>query len=148
MQRSINWKCPEFDYYPKDSGWSFLVIVAGLVVIAIAVWLKNFLFAVFSALAVVMVLVWGWRKPRLITCRLSEDKLELGKVSYQLNQFEGFDIKDEQLILKQKGRLGRFIKTKINKEQAGKIKEVLKKNLPEVEYEESLIDVISRWAGF
>jgi len=146
--KSIEWQAPEFDYYKKDVSWYWLVIIVSIIVALIALWQKNLLFAIFIAVASIMIVVWGRRKPRIIEYRLNSDGLQISGKLYDLKSFDGFYIDDEKLVLKHKARFRTYFKIQIDIEKKEAIENRLQHILPEIEYSESLIEAVSQWLGF
>jgi len=138
----------EYEYYSKGWLWYSGAIAIGLILIFIAVWQENFLFAVFVVIAGVMVIIWGKRRPKSVRFELNEKYLTIAGKERELNDFEGFYMEGNLLVLKAKGRFGSYLKIRVNEEVFDKIKKELQKKMSEVEYEESLIDVFGHWLGF
>jgi hypothetical protein len=152
----IQWSAPEYHHYRKDVGWYWLVLIITAVIAAFALWQKNFLFAVFIAIAAVLVLSWGRRAPKTIDFTLSEKGLDIGgRKFYRYETLLGFaiipvpdDPELNELALQTKGRLNTWLKIIIADQRSEEIKELLSKFLPELEYEESLADHIARILRF
>ena len=156
QSRTIKWSAPEFHYYDKGVAWYWLVIIATIVVVAIALWQKNFLFAVFAILAAILTVVWGGREPKVIDFILSERGLDIGqKKFYPYETLAGFAViptlenqELDELLIKTKSRLTSWLRIIIAGERREAIKQMLSRCLPEVEYQESLTDHIARILRF
>lgn len=149
MPERIEWQAPEFDYFKKKPSWYALVVAAGAVLIAFAIWQKNLLFVVFALVAVMMTVIWGRKKPKTLWCQLDSNSLKIGGRIYQLQNFSGFYIDREVLVLKEKGLFGSYLKVKIDPakyEQSKKI--AASAGLPEMDYDEPLFETIGKWLGF
>jgi hypothetical protein len=152
----IRWSAPEYHYYEKDGSWYWAVIIIAGVIIAFALWQENFLFAVFTLIAGMLVIAWGKREPRMIDFTLSETGLTIeGKKSFPFVNLSGFAIipdpdheEFEELILQTKGKLNSLVKIIIAKQRHDVIYASLKDVLPEIEYEASLADHIVRILKF
>lgn len=152
----IQWSAPEYHYYHKDVSWYWLVIIVGIILIGIAVWQKNFLFAVFIVPAAALTFFWGGREPKTISFTLNARGLNLdGKKFYPLESLEGFaivaDYRDpelSELMLKTKQRFNTWLTVITASERADQIKELLKKHLPEIEYRRSLTEHIGKILKF
>lgn len=144
----IEWQTQEYDYLKKDTIWYLVVVGIGLLLILFALWQRNFLFAVFILFAVLTVIIWNKQKPRKIKCVLDEKGIKINNKFYDLEDFSGFDLFEGLLVLKKSGYLGRYLKIKITDNVGDKIKKQLQKKLSEVEYEESIIDIIGDYLGF
>ena len=152
----IRWSAPEYHYYRKDVSWYWLVLIVTVILVTLALWQKNFLFAVFIIVAALLILAWGRRPPQTIDFTLSEQGLNIGgKKSYGFQDLSGFviipnlaDPELSDLILKTKSQLNAWVRIIIASQRSETIKNLLSKFLPEVEYEESLADHIAKILRF
>ncbi len=148
------WKAPEFKYYYKDVSWYWVSgIIAGTLFL-IALYQKNFLLAIFIALAEFTVIILGKRLPKTIEFEINNEGVQCGKMSfYKYDELTGFHIKKDneeagELILKTDSKITPFVKINIFIKDQEQIRDILKNFLDEVEYEESLFDIISDKLGF
>lgn len=156
LTKEIKWIAPEFEYFKKDITWSWLVIIVGFIVAAVALWQRNFLFFVFVIIATLLILFWGKQTPRDIEFTLDEHGLDIEKKKfYPFYDFEGFAVKppirDEKftdLILKFRRRLKPYLKIRIESKNIDKYKKFINQYLPEIEYEESLTDHLAKILRF
>lgn len=155
--KEIKWVAPEFEYFAKDITWHWLVVILGIIFIAIALWQKNFLFAIFVIISVLLILFWGKQKPRDVEFTLDEHGLDIEKKKfYPYHSFEGFSVrppitKDEEftdLVLKFKARFRPYFKICIKTKDTEKFKKYTNQYLPEIEYEESVADHIAKILRF
>jgi len=148
----IRWSAPEFHYYEKDIVWYWLVLIVTLILVVIALWQKNFLFAVFLIVAALLTIAWARRTPKTIDFTLSEKGLDIGgKKFYPYEGLTGFAIVSgdqdtgfDELIVKTKGQLNALIKIIIISGESGAIKNLLSRFIPEIEYQESVSDRLAR----
>ena len=141
QSRTIKWSSPEYHYYEKDIGWYWLAIIASIILVAIALAQKNFLFAVFIIIAAVLTINWGRRAPETLDFILSDQGLDIGgKKIYPFEDLEAFAIipieenaEISELVIKTRGRLNSWVKIIIATERSEPIKKLLAKFLPEVE---------------
>ena len=156
MEKEIKWSAPEYHHYEKDISWYWLVAILGIILTAIALWQKNFLFAVFVIIAALLAINWGRRKPEIVDFILSEKGLDIGgKKNYPYESLEGFAIIElpenselNELVFKTRGRLNAWLKIIIANQRRDAIKEMLGQHVPEIEYQESLADHISKLLRF
>lgn len=146
------WQAPEFEYRPKDVSWYWLSLIVGIILIALAVWQKNFLFMIFVIIAWLVITVMANRFPAVWEFKIDEKGINIalpkeksnGKF-YPYAEIEGFDIhfggEDyKELILKTKSKLSPYLKINIHVADEEKIKDFLLKILPQEEYNQSLVD--------
>ncbi|MBI2514751.1 hypothetical protein HYV91_00985 [Candidatus Wolfebacteria bacterium] len=163
-ESAIRWEAPDFEYNPKDVSWYWLSLMIGIVLLAVAVWQKNFLFGIFVVIAWFLVVNLAGRRPSLWEFELTEKGLEIrqpGKIDspkkfYALADMEGFDIHEvsaggydyKELILKIKSKFTPLVKITIPSSKEKKIEEFLAKFIPRKEYEESMVDSLSKLIRF
>ncbi len=149
----IIWKAPEFKYYAKGVGWYGVSILIAILLVFFAIWQKNFLFALFVAVAELALVSWAKRQPAILEFRINKKGVGIGNVKfYPYEELAGFHVRespgDSELVLKAKSRLHPYIKISIFDKDTSEIKDFLKELLPEIEYNESLSDDIVRKIGF
>lgn len=152
-EKEIVWIAPEFEYRPKDVGWYWMSIIIAAIFILVAIWQKNFLFAIFIIVAEAMMLYWARQLPPHIEFKLDNKGLLLGKNKFHsYEEMSGFSIveknKNWELIIKTKERIQPFLKISIYEKDSVNIKKLLKERLEEMEFSESIIDHISKIIGF
>jgi hypothetical protein len=147
--KEIRWRSPEFEHYEKGPTWYWLTIIITIILVAFSLWQRNFLFAVFIVIAALVIINWGKKTPREIEFKLDQRSLviDANKV-YPYEILAGFTIRDSELILRRKSRLNPYVKILIPERDRERIKSFLIQHLPEIEYEESLTDHISKLLKF
>jgi hypothetical protein len=150
----FSWHAPEFKYHYKDSSWYWTSgIVAGILFL-ISLFQKNYLLAIFLVLAEFTVLIWAKRLPKTIEFKINEKGVNFGHYKfYPYEDLAGFHIKHDneeigELVLKTHSKITPFVKIHIFLKDSSDIRDILKKYLDEVEYEESFMDSISDLLGF
>jgi hypothetical protein len=154
MTTPIRWTAPEFHYYEKDHRWHVAVRIGALVILLIALWQGNFLFAVFTVIAAFLFSSWGSKPPQTRTFTLTERELHIaGGKTYPHDRSEGFTIIEApghppELVIKTKERLHMWLHVIIPADLAPQIQELLIEYLPEIDYDESLGDKLGRLLKF
>jgi len=144
----IKWSAPEFEYFKKTDWWYWSLIVVAIVLSLVALWQKNFLFLIFIVIAAVIISLLAKERPRDIDFELERRGLLIDKKLYEYKTFSSFALNDHSLQLKNKGRWRPHLTIPIPEGQQEMIKNHLLDFLPEVEYNESAIDVLSRLLRF
>ena len=155
-KNEIKWSAPEFEHISKGAGWYWLTIGAAIILIMLALLQQNVLFAVFIIIAAILVLSWGRSYPKMVNFELNENGLAIGEQkTYSYGELMGFIVRrgyvDSELVeivFQKKSRLSPYIKILANGQDAEAIKEFLIQYLPEIEYEESLIEHIAKILKF
>ena len=157
----ISWQAPEFEYRPKDVSWYWLSLLVAIFLVALALWQKNFLFAIFVLIAWLVVIKFASRKPLIWEFRATQEGIEFflpdepdeSKKAYSYEEIEGFDVhfnrgNYKELLLNTKSRLSSYLKINFPSEKEKEIISFLEKFLPRQEYPQSLIDTFLNLIGF
>jgi len=153
-QKELTWRAAEYQFVEKNAGWYGLVVVLGIVLLFLALLGRNFFFGVFIVIAVVMVISFGRRRPRVLDFKISEKGVAVGKdVFYDYDRLEGYAFLEkpgrlDEIVLKKKTAINPIIKLPIDAKSAEKAGVILQNHLPQIKYEDSLLDIISEWLGF
>ena len=150
----LSWRAAEYDFYEKDLNWYLLVGVFSLLLVIIALWQRDFFFAIFILLASAMVIISGGRRPRVMEFRLTADGCHLGEnVFYPYDALENFSLEErpgrlDAMVLKKRTSFNPYLRILLDSQTAAKAREFLEGKLPEVEREETFIDIFTHFLGF
>lgn len=144
----LKWSCSEFEYQEKNNTWFLAVIAATIIIGLFALWQGNFLFLIFAIIAALMVIVWSQKKPKIINFMLDDRGLWIEDVFYSYNKFDSFAIKPGSLMFKHKERFKPYLIISFNKNDLEGIRKHLLDFFPEMEYNNSLIEVFSELFRF
>ena len=78
MPFEIKWRAPEFRYRHKNVAWYMFAMLAGVAIVGVAVWQRNFLLAVFVVIAEILFLFWGNKEPETVDVTLNEKGVSIG----------------------------------------------------------------------
>ncbi len=157
MDKQISWSAPEYHYYEKGPRWYWGLIAIAAIIVVIALFQKNFLFAIFTVLAAILLGIWGTRTPRTFTFTLSEAGLDIGgKKFYPFDAFSGFSVISAipesdtlgEIVLREKGVTGSWVKVIVGKDQLSEIHATLAEHLPESEHQASIAEHIAKILRF
>ncbi|MFH0712853.1 MAG: hypothetical protein V2A55_03325 [Candidatus Jorgensenbacteria bacterium] len=153
-QDAISWRAAEYHYIQKEVGWYLTVgLVAFLLVFLSFLW-GNFFFAIFIAIAATTVMFFAKRRPQIFDFKITDKGVAIGEnIFYDYGRLDGFAVRERperlnEIILKKKAVLNPYVKIPIDSVLADKAKDFLEGKLPEIEYQETLVEVISEWLGF
>ncbi len=152
--KEIRWSAPEYHYYEKPAFWYWGVGIVFSIIIGLALWQRNFLFAIFMGIAGFLVSSWGEREPQTIDFSLTEKELTINNTkSYAYEKLAGFAIienpgRTPELVIKSKERLRPWMRIIIPQGELEHIKTFLAAHISEIEYEESMSDHIGRMLKF
>ncbi|MDO8664530.1 MAG: hypothetical protein Q7K44_03250 [Candidatus Liptonbacteria bacterium] len=152
---NIEWQAPEYEYHEKGVSWYWLSIIAAIVILSVAVWQKNFLFAVFVVIAEILMLVWAGRKPREISFSLNEKGLTIsGNKFYPYSAIENFSVREGRseewydISLKLRHGFRHHLNIQTPLKNLAKIEVVISRHIEKVEHEDSFLDSLERLIGF
>ena len=152
MER-ILWKAPEYVYVPKPTDWYWLVgiVAGGFFIIALA--MKNFLFAVLVVIAAFTIMLYGAKKPRIVSFEISGRGIKISKRFYPYEYLKSFWVQydppfKKELSLESKKTFMPYLTLPLAELDPNIIRNYLIKLLPEKKHEESLIETIGHYLGF
>ena len=150
----IEWEAPEFLYRHKNVSWYWVSAIIAVIIFAFAWWQKNIFFGFFVVLAEVLLIYFGRQEPRLLKFSVSGQGIVIAnEKNFSYDNLASFWVRSKneefkELIIKSKARFVPYIKILIDIETSGRVNVILKKHLPEEEYEDNLLDVLSELVGF
>lgn len=145
----IIWRAAEFKYFKKGIGWYLTVIGAALALILFAFWQNNFFFAVFIALAAIMVIFLGKKRPKVVEFKITDEGISIeDDINYNYDQIDGFTIRKYQdrlneIVIKTNKTVNPFIKMPVDSKILPKAEERLSKHIQEKEYKEAMVDTFA-----
>ncbi|MBI5401732.1 hypothetical protein HZB05_02825 [Candidatus Wolfebacteria bacterium] len=154
VEEIISWEAPEYEYAPKTVSWYWLSLIISIILIALSLWQKNFLFAVFIFIAELVLLYFSNRFPKLWTFKIDDKGIAIGDNKfYSFSDIHSFDIHlvDEEykeLILRMKSKFSPYTKIFIFREDEKKIEKRLLKFVEKQEITPSLIDSLEKFFNF
>jgi len=153
----LEWHAPEFEYREKSVSWQWLTILFAILVLALSIWQKNFLFGFFVVIAEILILVWGNEKPRDIHFELTDRSLTIdGKKEYLFTELAGFSVDEEakekkefvRAVLFFKRRLRPTLRILIPLAHLTELKQTMNAVIPELEHRDTLTDTFQDLIGF
>jgi hypothetical protein len=149
----IAWRAAEYEFVEKGERWYFVVGGVALALFALALWQKNFFFAVFIALATVAVFVYSRRRPRVMDFVIDEHGVHVGAIDYSYDSIEAFAFharpgRLDHLVLQRTTPMNPFIHIPIDSQLAEKARVVLEQKLPEFEFQAVFVESLADWLGF
>ena len=160
MEKAVNkfeieWQAPEFEYREKDISWYWISIIIAIIILSAAVWQKNFLFVFFIVVAEILVLVWGGRKPRIVSFKFDDKGLTMdGRKFYPYSAIGTFWLGESadddwlELALRFKHGIRTWLKIKIPVKRAPEIDKILTGYAEKIEPEMSFLDSLEKLLGF
>lgn len=151
---SLEWRAPEYDYRKKDVSWYWISIIIAVLMLGFAAWEKNFPFGFFIVVAEIMILVWANTEPPILHFELGDKGVSIGEHKFhQYTEFVNWSVDEETAgdfvnLFFQFHRPRPKLKVRLPREIVNDARLALKKFLPEVKHEHSLVDSIEELIGF
>jgi hypothetical protein len=151
----VKWEAHEYDHHDKTSGWYWGSIAIAIVLLAYAVWQRNYLFAFFIVLAEILVIIWANREPQKLAFTLNEEGIAIGDFrfhkhhdihSYSIG--DGFGDGWAEIVFHPRQTFRSPIRILVPKEHTEVIHHHLRDRLSNVNHEESFIDALRHYVRF
>ena len=150
------WVAPEYEFREKGVSWYWASICIAILILAFAVWQKNYLFAVFIVIAEMLMLVWGSEEPRLVKFTLNAKRLEIGigRV-YPLSDIDHFSVEDldhkewASVVVRSKHVFKFPVRIHVPKHHLADAQAILSgAGVEERHHEETLLETLEEFLGF
>lgn len=168
----LSWRAPEYEFYHKTLSWYWMSFVFAGVLVLVALWQQNFLFAVFVIIAWLTLSSLASRVPAIWQFTVHDNGLTIGplfyeqaslspretalgkEVLYAWKDIRGFDIHHQafseyrELVLRLNARFSPYVKIPFPVTHETLIISRLLQFIPKEEYTDSLADALSRFVRF
>jgi len=146
---TIEWEAQEYVQHDKNTGWYIGLVLVGLCLIALAVWMKWWSFAVLIVVSVFALFVYSIRPPRVLKYKLDSKGLTEDNKFYSYADYKSFGIlQDGQhfaIVLTPRKRFSGRVTVFFPEKQGEKIVDAFGARLP---MEEVKLDFIDRVVKF
>lgn len=137
----IEWSAPEYKHKDKSIDFLWTIGVVAIVLCGGAIWLHNYLFAVFVLISGASLILFSVRSPDEIHFVIETSGITLGKDKYSWKDIKGFHIKKEEdysvLLIELNKYLLPIYTIPIEPNQIQAIRESLLKVIPSIELAEN-----------
>ncbi|MEK7649903.1 MAG: hypothetical protein AAB367_03030 [Patescibacteria group bacterium] len=151
--RSIKWQAPEYVHYEKQADWYWSAVVIMAALLVSSYYLESILFAFLILVGGVAVLIYGARRPDIVTFEISGAGIRVGDRLFPYETLQSFwifyragDVKE--LSVRSEQMLVPMIKIPLGDQDPVALREFLLDFMPEVVQEESLLEVLARLLKF
>ncbi|HEY4496826.1 MAG TPA: hypothetical protein VI432_01590 [Candidatus Paceibacterota bacterium] len=147
--QTLEFLVPEFEPRRKGAKWYLIfVFIIGLLIL-FSYFTKNPTFIGLIIIGAIFIIFNNNRRPLMMPLKISDIGIALGNKMWEFGEINSFSIYQignrNYFIFLPKGRFKNFIKVPVSKPE--EIKSRLNNLITEVEYNESLIEIISRAIG-
>ncbi len=145
----LSWRAAEYERVQKPASWYTLIGGGAIVVAIIAFWSGNLFFGIFILCAAGLLMFLSGRHPQILEFEISDAGVEIkDKMKLPFESLRDFSIRSRQysldeLILRKKTNINPYVRIPIDSALAEKARVLLRGKISEVEYEESIIDLLS-----
>ena len=91
----IEWQAPEYKHKNKSVDFIWTIGLVALVMLGLAIWQANYVFAVFIFISGCTLILFSIREPDNINFVIETSGLSLGKDKYEWKKIKGFHVKKE-----------------------------------------------------
>jgi len=91
---TIEWTTPEYSHKERSNDWFWSIGLVTIVACVVAVWLHNYVFAVFLLISGGCLILFTMRHPQNVTYIIETRGLSMGKDLYEWKKIKSFNIKN------------------------------------------------------
>ncbi len=144
----LGWQTPEPELLPKTAEGFWAMAILGAAFLIFSLLLKNYLLAIIVILVAIIFYGLMNKRPEMINFRLDDSGLHINETFYPYENFESFwifeGLLDNEVVFRYKKHFMPLLTIPFNAGDETKIRNMLKRHLPEVEEKASLIDLFRK----
>ena len=145
----MNWEAREYIEYKKNTGWYIGLAAITIGLCAVAIFMQQWTFLLLIVVAVVALLTYTLRSPRLLHYSLTDKGLSEGNNLYVFSDFRSFGVLNENnhysIVLMPKKRFGSRVTVYFPEAEGEQIVDVFGAHLP---MEPVKLDLLDRLVKF
>lgn len=151
---TIEWSAPEYSHKERGNDWFWALGLITIVACGIAIWLKNYVFAIFLLISGGSLIMFTLRHPQDVTYIIENKGLSMGKDLYTWKSIKSFNIKNNEkdpylkLMIETSKHFLPVYTIPVPKELETSVKETLLQIIPRSEIDESKSMVFAEKLGF
>ncbi|RJQ30078.1 hypothetical protein C4565_01080 [Candidatus Parcubacteria bacterium] len=147
------WRAAEHEHRDKEMGWYIIIGFVALIFFVVALFQKNFLFAVFIITATGLLFSFSRRRPIIYEFKVDKTGVWVEKKLYPYERLIAFSIRDRinqlhELVIHQRGTTKPHIHIPIDVVTLKSVRPFLAEYLPELEHEETAGSIFADFIGF
>lgn len=148
--QELYWEDYEYEFQEKSTDWFWILGTISLLLIVIAITLKNFLLALIIFLSSFILGAYAKRDPKIISYGLTRKGVKHGDVVFPYSSIKTFwvDKNNNQLIIESTRAIKPHVALPIGKTNSEQIRKILLPIIKEEEYHSSLSDILADFFGF
>ncbi len=151
---TISWTLPEYSHKERGNDWFWTIGVITVVASGVAIWLHNYVFAIFLLISGCCLIMFTLRHPQNVTYIVETKGLSMGKDLYSWKEVKSFNIKNKdedeyaKLLIETTKYFLPIYTIPLPKEKVMEVKEILLKVSTRSEIDESKSMVFMEKLGF
>jgi len=151
---TIEWSAPEYSHKERGNDWFWTIGLIAIVACGFAVWLHNYIFAVFIFISGATLIMFTMREPQETTFIIENSGVTLGRELHEWNGIKSFNIKNNEkdiyakLLIETTKHFLPIYTLPLPKDKVEETKETLLKVIPRSEIEESQSMLFMEKLGF
>lgn len=151
---TTTWSVPEYSHKERGNDWFWTIGVITLASFGVAIWLHNYVFAIFLLVSGGCLIMFTLRAPGDITYTIESKGLSMGKDLYEWNKIKSFNIKNNsadpyaKLLIETSKYFLPIYTIPLPKEYVDEVKSTLSDIIPRSEIEESKSMIFMEKLGF
>lgn len=151
---TIQWSTPEYSHKERGNDWFWAIGLITIIACGIAIWLHNYVFAVFLLISGCCLIMFTMRHPQDVTFIIETKGLTMERDLYEWKNIKSFNIKNNdsdvyaKLLIETSKHFLPIYTIPLPKEMVGEIKETLLKLIPRSEIDESKSMIFMEKLGF
>src|SRR3989344_1618348 len=143
--KEIEWQIEEKPIGLKGSEWLWALIIVGLAVVIFSILLKNYLLIIIVALSAFVIYELKKKISELHHFKLNNEGLYINNKRFPYDSFESFWIFPfGEIAFKRKHHFMPLLTIPFHNREESLIRDIVSNYLPEVEEEESFLDLIQK----
>lgn len=153
MESRIKWRGPEFAHWHKGVEWYWAIGISAFGIVLASIILGNYIFAILIIVAVLALVIFSLRGPRLIDVEVNNRGIVLDKYFYSFGSLESFWIEGDsfhpKILFKSNKFWMPYIHLPITEEiSIEEVRDFLLQYLEEEELNEPFFQKILEFVGF
>jgi len=91
--RKIQWSTPEYNHKKRTADWFWTIGLVAVIGAGIAIWLHNYVFAIFILVSGACLILFTLREPQDINFSIQTEGFYISKEEHEWKEVKGFHIK-------------------------------------------------------
>ncbi len=146
-EKKIVWRAAEREHHDHTREWYLIFGGIAVVLLVVSIFQKNFFFGVFVVIGVFTLLMFHKEIPHIREYALGKEIITIDAITYHYEDFTRFAVRErkdtlDEIVLYHVSKINPPLRLPIDHVLAEKVRAALKEKLEEIEYDESLTDVM------